>query len=137
MALLARLFSPRRRKNREDVAGRAAEVITQVLRDVGIDRFLNGCLLLDPQFRVRFLSTPPGASKDVLALVCVRDLPEAVIMRAYVRDAGLDAVEVARHTRFLTDGLMREFLAHSPALASLPVRRAIHGRVMLGPRGLR
>ena len=54
--MLTRLFVPRRRKNQQEVAGRAAEVIQQVLFDVGVDRFLNGTVLLDPQFRLRFFS---------------------------------------------------------------------------------
>jgi len=131
MPLLARLFAPRRRKNREDVAGRAAEVIAKVLRDVGIDRFLNGCLLLDRAFRVRFVSAPLSspllAPHALLAQVPVRELPEAMILRAYVEDAALDAVELARHTRFLTDGLVRELLARAPAFEALPARRVDAG----------
>lgn len=127
MPLLARLFPPRRRKNREDVAGRSAEVIAKVLRDVGIDRFLNGCLLLDRAFRVRFVSAPPLAPHALLAQVPVRELPEAMILRAYVEDAALDAVELARHTRFLTDGLMRELLARAPAFEALPASRVAAG----------
>lgn len=127
MPLLVRLFPPRRRKNREDVAGRAAEVIAKVLRDVGIDRFLNGCLLLDRAFRVRFVSAPPASPPDVLALVPVRELPEAVILRAYIEDAALDAVELARHTGFLADGLVRELLARAPAFAALPAGRGKAG----------
>lgn len=67
MLLLSRLFAPRRRKNQEDVAGRAAEVIAQVLFDVGIDRFVNGSMLLDRRFRPRFFVVPPGARRDVVA----------------------------------------------------------------------
>jgi len=125
MPLLARLFAPRHRKNHEDVAGRAAEVIGKVLRDIGIDRFLNGSLLLDRQFRVRFVSTAPLAPHGLLALVAVRELPEALILRAYVHDAALDAVELARHTGFLSDGLIRELRARSPEFDALaPCRPA-------------
>lgn len=127
MPLLAKLFGPRRRKNRDEVAGRAREVIVQVLRDVGIDRFLNGWLLLDAGFRVRFMSAPPAGARELLALVPVRALPEALILRAYVHDAGLDASELARHGGFLADGLMRELLARAPALAALPERRTEAG----------
>lgn len=127
MPMLAQLFGQRRRKNREEVAGRALEVIVQVLRDIGIDRFLNGSLLLDARFRVRFVSVPPASARDLLALVPVRELPEALILRAYVHDAGLDAAELTRHGRLLADGLMRELLARAPALAALPERRAESG----------
>jgi len=123
MPLLARLFPQQRRKNREDVAGRAAEVIAKVLRDVGIDRFLNGCLLLDPAFRVRFVSAPLSAPQALLAQVPVRELPEALVLRADVEDTALDAVELARHTGFLVDGLMRELLARAPAFEALPACR--------------
>lgn len=123
MLLFSRLFAPRRRKNQEDVAGRAAEVIAQVLFDVGIDRFLNGSMLLDRQFRPRFFAVPPGAGRDVVARVAMRDLAEAQLLRACVRDAALDATTVARHARSLSDGLMREMLACSPELRALPARR--------------
>jgi len=124
MHLLSRLFAPRRRKTQEDVAGRAAEVIAQVLSDVGIDRFLNGSMLLDRQFRPRFFAVPPGARRDVVATIAVRDLAEAQQLRTCVRDTVLDAAAAARHARTLSDALMREMLACSPELRALPVRRS-------------
>lgn len=123
MLLFSRLFAPRRRKNQEDVAGRAAEVIAQVLFDVGIDRFLNGSMLLDRQFRPRFYAVPPGAQRDVVATIAMRDLAEAHLLRSAVCGAALDAVTAARHARGLSDALMREMLACSPELRALPARR--------------
>jgi len=123
MLSLSRLFAPRRRKNQEDVAGRATEVIAKVLSDIGIDRFLNGSLLLDRQFRPRFVSAPPGVRHDFVAAVAVRDLAEAHVLRAYVLDAALDAATVARHARLVSAGLMRHMLACSPELRALPARR--------------
>ncbi|MDN4039656.1 hypothetical protein [Massilia sp. YIM B02443] len=123
MLLFSRLFAPRRRKNQEEVAGRAAEVIAQVLFDVGIDRFLNGSMLLDRQFRLRFFAVPPGTRNDVVATIAVRDLAEAQLLRACVRGAALDAAAAARHARSLSDALMREMLACSPELRALPARR--------------
>ena len=126
--MFSRLFTPRRRKNREDVAARAADVIAQVLTDIGIDRFLNGSLLLDRQFRPRFFSVLPACRPDILASVAVRELDEAHILRACVPDGALDAATAARHARFLGDGLMRELLARSPDLRALPLRRAGRAR---------
>lgn len=126
--LLSRLFAPRRRKNQQEVAGRAAEVLRQVLFDIGVDRFLNGTVLLDRQFRLRFFSNAPPLHPGVVARIAMRDLPEAVMLRAYVGSAGLDAATVARHAPFLTDGLMRELLACSSELRALPARDELRDR---------
>lgn len=126
MPLFSRLLGPRRRKNREEVAGRARDVIAQVLFDVGIDRFLNGSMLLDRQFRLRFFAVPPR-QPDALATLALRDLAEAHVLRAYLHDAllqGADGASVARHARLLAEGLMRELLARSPELRALPARRS-------------
>lgn len=123
MLSLSRLFAPRRRKNQEDVAGRATEVIAKVLSDIGIDRFLNGSLLLDHQFRPRFFAVLPTATHEFVATVAVRDLAEAHALRAYVHDAALDAATAACHARLVSAGLMRQMLACSPELRALPARR--------------
>ena len=129
--MLTRLFRPRRRKTQQEVAGRAAEVIRQVLFDVGVDRFLNGTVLLDPQFRLRFFSAAPPAWPESAVVVGLRDLPEALILRAYVGEASLDSVALRRHTPLLADGLMRELLARSPALRALPASDALRDRRLL------
>ena len=131
MLMLSRLFAPRRRKNQEEVAARATQVIAQVLTDIGIDRFLNGSLLLNRRFRPRFFSVLPAARHDFLATVAVRDLAEAHVLRAYVSDAALDAATVARHARCLSDGLMRALLDSSPELRALPARRVGQSAVAL------
>lgn len=56
MAWIVQLLFPRRRRNRHELARRAAEVVSRVLTDIGIDRFLNGTMLVDQQLRVRFVS---------------------------------------------------------------------------------
>lgn len=122
MDLLLRLFMPRRRKNQQEVAGRAQEVVRQVLFDIGIDRFVNGIVVLDRQFRLRFRSALPPSCFDFLAVVAVRDLPEAVILRAYVGPDGVDAGAVSRHAPLLAEGVMRELLAQSIELRALPLR---------------
>ena len=123
MVLIERLLALRRRKNREEVAGRAAEVIAHVLFDVGVDRFMNGNMLLDRQFRLRFYAVLPLASDEILAAIALRDLPEAHAMRACMADVAFDAAVVALHTQGLADGLMRELLACSAELRALPEER--------------
>jgi hypothetical protein len=123
MVLIERLLAMRRRKNREELAGRATEVIAHVLFDVGVDRFLNGSMLLDRQFRLRFYAVLPPASDDMLAAIALCDLPEAQHMRSCMADVVFDADVVACHTQGLADGLMREFLACSAELRALPERR--------------
>lgn len=124
MEMLSRLFGPLRRRNQEEIAGRAAQIVVQVLFDVGADRFLNGSIQLDRQFRLRFYAVPPQACLDALATLPVLELSEAHVFRAHVQGAGIDAATVGRHAPFLVDGLMRELRARSPALRALPASRA-------------
>lgn len=123
MDLFARLLALRRRKNQEEVAGRAAEVVSQVLFDVGIDRFMNGSMLLDRQFRLRFYAVLPPACDDMLAAIALSDLPEAQAMRARLVDVAFDADVVAHHRHSLATGLMRELMACSSELRALPQQR--------------
>lgn len=123
MQMLIRLFGPRRRKNQEDIAARAAEVIVHVLFDVGLDRFLAGSILLDRQFRLRFYAMAPQPSPAILACIAVRELDEAQVFRAQVLDAGIDAPRLATHTRIMANGIMRALRSQSPALCALPATR--------------
>lgn len=111
-----------RRKTQEDVAGRAAEVVVQVLYDIGVDRFLDGTVLLEPRFRVCFYAVPPRRAEACLASVPLRELPEACAFHATVRAAGFDAA-LDRHVPALVEALMRALLARSPALCALPRAR--------------
>lgn len=123
MHMLFRLFGPRRRKNQEDIAGRAVEVIAQVLFDVGLDRFLSGTMLLDRHFRLHFYAAPPLPGRAVLASIAMHELEEARVFRQHVQCSGIDAPTLARHTRIMADGIMRELRARSPALCALPATR--------------
>ncbi|OON63381.1 hypothetical protein B0920_08355 [Massilia sp. KIM] len=124
--MLSRLFAPRRRRNQQEIAGRAAEVVEHVLYDIGIDRFLNGSMMLDARLRLRFFAVTAPAGAPPFAIVPLRELPEALVLRAYVDDVGLDATAVSRFVPLLVEGLMRELLARSPALRALPPRRTLH-----------
>jgi hypothetical protein len=121
--MLSRLFGPRRRKNQEEIAGRAAEVIVQVLFDVGLDRFLAGTMLLDREFRLHFYAVPPERSAAVLASIALHELGEARVFRSFVLQSGIDAPTLATHTRIMADGIMRELRARSPSLCALPATR--------------
>ncbi len=123
MVSISRLLALRRRKNQEEVAGRAFEVIEHVLFDVGIDRFLNGSMLLDRQFRLRFYAVVPSASDELFAAIAMCDLPEAQVLRTRMVGVAFDADVVAHHLQGLADGLMRELLASSSELRALPERR--------------
>lgn len=122
MALLLRLFGPRRRKTQDDVAGRAAEVVVQVLYDVGVDRFLGGSMLLDRRFRLVFYAMPPIDSPIFQARVAVRELGAARRFADAVDAEGFDAA-LARHVAAIVDELMQALRSHAPALCALPSRR--------------
>jgi len=122
MALFLRLFGPRRRKTQGDVAGRAAEVVVQVLYDVGVDRFLAGSVLLDRRFRVIFYAMPPADSPMFQASVQIAELAQARAFAAMVAVAGFDAA-LDRHVPALVEDLMDALRARSPALCALLLRR--------------
>lgn len=132
MHMLFRLFGPRRRKNQEDIAGRAAEVIVHVLFDVGLDRFLAGTILLDREFRLRFYAVAPQPSPTILASIAVSELDEAQAFRAQVRDAGIDAPLLATHARIMADSVMQALRSQSPALCALPATRRERRSVLRG-----
>lgn len=134
MQMLSSLFGPRRRKNQEEIAGRAAEVIVHVLFDVGLDRFLAGTILLDREFRLRFYSVAPQPSAAILASIPVRELDEARVFRARVIEAGIDAPTLDVHSRVMADGVMRELRRQSPALCALPATRRERRGVLRGAR---
>ncbi|MCA1856343.1 hypothetical protein LE190_10460 [Massilia oculi] len=123
MHMLFRLFGPRRRKNQEDIAIRAAEVIVQVLFDIGLARFLGGTVVLDRQFRIRFYGAPPQPSGDTIASIALRELEEARAFHAHVLRAGIDAPALERQARVMADAILRELRTQSPALRALPAAR--------------
>jgi hypothetical protein len=120
MALLAGLFASRRRNNQHQIAYRAARVIDRVIFDVGVDRFVNGTLLLDKDFRLRFFGARPRFVPGVIASVAVAHLAEARVLRQLVDDVVLDSTMLDLHTGCLVRGLMRELNAQSAALRALP-----------------
>lgn len=121
MGLLARLFAPKRQKNQQQVACRAAAVIDHVIFDVGVDNFVNGTLLLDKRFRVRFFGGGrPIPEPDIIARVAVGELAEARAFRAMVDDAALDPATLNLHTGRIVGALMRELREQSAALRALP-----------------
>lgn len=122
MAWIVQLFVPRRRKNRRELADRAAEVIRHVLFDIGVDRFLNGTLLVDRHYRVRFLSGNVSAG-GVLAAVPVAALSRARALRANAAQLSLLAGLPQAAVALLVEELMAALLAQSALLRALPERR--------------
>lgn len=122
MAWIAQLFIPRRRKNRRELAGRAAEVIQHVIFDVGIDRFLNGTLLVDRRYRLRFFggNVPGGGA---LAAVAVATLPRARALRANAARLPPLACLPQGVLALLVEELMAALLAQSALLRALPEGR--------------
>lgn len=121
MAWIAQLLVPRRRKNRRELADRAAEVVRQVLFDIGVERFLSGTMLVDRQYRVRFVSgkLPGGA----LAAVPVTALARAHALQASVPQLPALAVFHQHDLALLVDELMAALLAQSALLRALPEQR--------------
>ena len=125
MAWIVQLLIPRRRKNRHELTGRAAEVIAQVLSDIGIDRFLKGTMLIDQRLRVRFVSCPAVVG-SVHAAVHADTLLHARLLRANDGSLLLSAQSLQQQVVRVADELMTAFLAQSAALRALPERRYRH-----------
>lgn len=122
MAWIAQLLVPRRRKNRRELADRAAEVVRQVLFDIGVERFLSGTMLVDRQYRVRFVSgNLPGGG--ALAAVPVTALARAHALQASVPQLPALAVFHQHDLALLVDELMAALLAQSALLRALPEQR--------------
>jgi hypothetical protein len=121
VAWFAQLLIPQRRKNLHDLEGRTAQVIAQVLFDIGVDRFLNGTMLVDRRLRVRFVSAAPDGVA-VHASVHPGALAQAQSLRG--DSAGMLASPPhAQQVERVVEALMAAFLAQSPVLRALPARR--------------
>jgi len=120
MAVFTRLFASRQKKCQQQIAARAAEVIDRVLFDVGVDHFVGGTLLLDKQFRLRFLGGTGRPGPDIIASVAVRELEEARAFRDLVEEAVASAMPLELHIGRVVDGLMRELNGRCAQLRALP-----------------
>ena len=103
-------------QSQQAVAVRAAEVIEQVIFDMGAPRLVQGTVRLDPGFRPRFHSSALAPAPQALALVPLAMLAEAAPLCAY----GDDPAARAPHTAALVDALLREFRSQSPRFRALP-----------------
>jgi hypothetical protein len=123
IAMLTRLFAARTRKNQQQIAGRVAEVVGRVLFDIGVDGFVNGTILVDTRWRVRFFGGTPPRVPGIIAAVALRELAEA---RACL-PAGGSGVAGAPPEAWIgtvVSALMRELNARSPQLRALPAESA-------------
>lgn len=117
MGFLARLFAMMRRTKREQIAHRSDAVIRKVLFDIGPDRLLNGNMVLDRRYRMRFYSTVPNVpTAPFLSVIALTDLPETHTLHQLVDAHGLDAPEVLRQRHCLVDAIMRAMAPRAPRL---------------------
>lgn len=122
MAWIVQLFFPRRRRNQHELAGRAAEVVSRVLFDIGVDRFLNGTMLVDQQLRVRFVSCGVAVG-SVHAAVRTDTLAQARVLRASDGSLALAAQALQQQIARVVEELMAALLSQSATLRALPARR--------------
>jgi hypothetical protein len=119
MPMLARLLAARPRKNQQAIAGRAADVIGHVLFDIGVDRFVNGTIVLDKRFRLRFFGGTPMRGPDIIATVALRELAEAREFHSQGLDGSPAGAPLDVHIGCVVRGLMRELNAQSAQLRAL------------------
>jgi len=111
----ARWRQPAAMRSPQAVAARAAEVIEQVIFDMGGARLVQGTVRLDPGFRPRFNSSALAPGRHTLASVRLAALPEAAPLS--VLDDDPAALEP--HTAALVAALLREFRSQSPRFRAL------------------
>ena len=120
MQLLRSSIFPHRRKSRQALTERAAEVVTKVLFDMGIDRFLDGSLLVDHALRLRFVSCALNVkSASVYAAVRAASLVQAHALRKAQADAGWAAPPRRDQVERIVDELMAKRLSQSAELRAL------------------
>ena len=107
--------TPPAMRSQQAVALRAAEVIEQVIFDLGVPRLVQGTVRLDPDLRPRFNSSGLAPRRHALAAVQLARIPEAAPLCA--PDA--DPAALAPHTAALVAALVREFHAQSPRFRAL------------------
>lgn len=121
MDWIAQIMIRRRRKNQRELARRAVEVISQVLFDVGVDRFRKGTLVVDYDFRLRFVTAPVYV--PILAEVPVSKLQHARALPTELDASPLGTALLRRRIWYVVRELMTELLAQSEALRELPSQR--------------
>ena len=111
----ARWRTPGAMRSQQAVAARAAQVIDQVIFDMGVPRLVQGTVRLDPGFRPRFHSSALAPARHALACVQLAALPEV----APLHHAGDDPQAIQPHTAALVAALLREFRTQSPHFRAL------------------
>jgi hypothetical protein len=118
--MLTRLLAARTRKNQQQIAGRMAEVVSRVLFDIGVDGFVNGTILVDTRWRVRFFGGTPPRVPGIIAAVALRELHEARLLHQGAPGVAVAGMPPAALVGTIVSGLMRELNGRSPRLRALP-----------------
>jgi hypothetical protein len=121
MIWITQLLARRHKPSHAHLAGRAEKVIAKVLFDIGVDNFLNGTLLIDHGYRVRFVSCTAVVGS---ARACVRasTLVQARALQRQAASAGWRAQARDEQIARLADELMAVLLTQSPTLRALPAQ---------------
>jgi hypothetical protein len=109
MKLLTRLLAARGMRSQRQVAQRTAYVIDRVLFDIGVERMVEGTMLLDRRLRPRFCGGPAAAVKRPLAAVPLASL-------AVLGGMGAGGVEAGA----VVEEILREFRLQSARFQALP-----------------
>ena len=117
------LFSRLRRGDQSQVAGRAAVVIDKVIHDVGIGSLVNGKVVLDENFRLRFMGAANAPEIGVIASVNLSSLAEGQLLGASADEMSLNPPLLEMRTGHLVNAVLREIHSQSPAFRALPAIR--------------
>ena len=113
-------FGAHRNTTKMKVAGLTASAVDYVINDEGEAMLVGGSIVLDRELRPTFHRGKPERSGKILAIVAIRDLEEAEILKFTAR---LDMHDPSMCQPFLgqlIDAVLREFEAQCPDFAALP-----------------
>jgi hypothetical protein len=120
MRKLRALFSRDHHGDQSQVAGRAAVVIGKVIHDVGIHSLVNGKVVLDKTFRLRFMGAANAPEVGVIASVRLNTLAEGQLLGASANESALNTRLLEMRTGHLVNAVLREIHSQSPAFRALP-----------------
>lgn len=121
MGIFSSIFGGRPKTSKEQIAGLTASTIDFVINYNGIENFINGCLVLDKDFRVSFREKRPAESANILAVVMLCDLKETEFFK---KTGGVEQLgNIAMHMWVdnVVETCMRIFSDQSPEFSALPL----------------
>lgn len=119
MGFLSSLFGSTPKTTKMKVAGLAASTIDFVINDAGIGMLVAGSLVLNKEFRPSFQSGKPKIGGDILAVVAIGELEEAILFKTFEKADIRDSSMFEPFVDKLVYAALQRFEAQCPTFAAL------------------